>query len=254
MFKKTFFFLIGLLILSSCSENEIEKNEIRCIVTGKIPPFTYYENYDLVGFEIDLVKKISEKIGKKIVFDNLAGSQVIANLERGYADIAVGSFVMSKERQRNFFMTQYHTENASILINNSLKKYNSLREFKNMNKGEISSIYGMFSKDFIEWFKENFPNDVKITYFFNEILTIYALNNGIVSGVIMSESEANFLKSSDSSRYDYFKLDDLVFNFGILIQKNNKKLYLKIMNAINDLEKSGEIEQIRKKYEIKNLN
>lgn len=249
MFKKIVFLLL-LFLFSSCSKNEIEKSEIKCIVSGKIPPFTYYENYDLVGFEIDLVKKIGEKIGKKIIFENLAGSQVIANLERDYADMAIGSFVITKERQKNFFMAGYHSEKVSLLINKFWTKYENLSDFKRLNKKDISSIYGMFNKDFLEWFKENFDNGIKITYFFNEILTIYALNNNLVSGVIMSQSEAEFLKSSDPSRYDYFVFEDLIFNFGILIQKNNKKLYSKILEAIEDLRKSGELEEIREKYGV----
>jgi ABC-type amino acid transport substrate-binding protein len=249
MSKKFLLILIFILLFSSCVKQEIEKNEIRCIIAGKIPPFAYYENYDLVGFEIDLMKMIGEKIKKKIIFENLDGSQVLLNLERQYADIAISTFVITKERQKNFLMLPYHKEKIVFLFNRLLNDFKNSDDFKKSRKNEIASIYGVFNKDFLEWFKRNFKQK-KITYFFNEILTIYALNNNLISGVLMTKSEAESLKKSKQKEYDYFEFGNLEFDFGILIQKNNKKLYSKISKAIDELKASGEFDELKKKYLI----
>jgi ABC-type amino acid transport substrate-binding protein len=172
------------------------------------------------------------------------------NLERNYDDIAIASFVITKERQKNFFMAKYHSEQMVMLFNKKFNDFKNLDDFqKKTEKKDISSIYGVFNKDFIEWSKKNFEN-LKITYFFNEILTIYAMNKDFVSGVIMTKSEANSLKESNPNIYDFFELPNLKFDFGILIQKNNKKLYAKIVNAIQELENSKEMIELKEKYNI----
>lgn len=240
--------IIFALFLSSCSKDGINKKEIICIISGKIPPFSYYENYDLIGFEIDLIKLIGSKLNKKIIFKNIPPNQTIAHLERGYGDIAISNFVITKERQKSFLMAKYHSERMAILFNKKNNKFNDLNDILNSNS-EISSLYGMFNKEFLEWSKKNF-HSLKIIYFFNEVLTIYAMNNNIVSSVIMTESEAEFLKNSNKDLYDYFIFKDLKFDFGILINKNNKVLFNKINDAISEIKKTGEINDLLAKYKI----
>jgi ABC-type amino acid transport substrate-binding protein len=248
MIKKILFLFILIFSISSCSNIEIDKNEIICIVSGKIPPFSYYENYDLVGFEIDLVKIIGKKLNKKIIFDNLPAMQIIQNLEQGYADIAISNFVITKERQKNFYMVPYHKEEIVFLYNKNFHNFTSIKDI-NLAKLNISSLYGMFNKEFIEWTKKNFENN-KIVYFFNEILTIYALNQNIICGVLMTKNEAENLKKINNAKYEYIKMDDLIFNFGIIIKKDNKKLYSKISYAVQELYQTQEIERLKKIYNI----
>ncbi|MDR1235800.1 MAG: transporter substrate-binding domain-containing protein, partial [Holosporaceae bacterium] len=63
-------FTIVLSLLSGCKEKD-EKNVMKFAVCADYPPFEYYENGEIVGFDVDLAKLIAQKLGKKAVFEDM---------------------------------------------------------------------------------------------------------------------------------------------------------------------------------------
>ena len=62
-------------------------------------PFTpFYENGEVIGVDIEISKKIADKLGKKLVIKDVAFDSIINELNSGKADFAAAGMSINPER------------------------------------------------------------------------------------------------------------------------------------------------------------
>ena len=62
--------LLGLTLLLAGCKDEKDDGVIKFATSADYPPFEYYANGDITGFDIELAELIGKKLGKKVVFEN----------------------------------------------------------------------------------------------------------------------------------------------------------------------------------------
>ena len=76
--------------MDSTEKNSSSKGVLRVATSADAPPFSYVENNQVVGFDIELMSQIAEKLGYEIEIETMAFSGVVPSIQTGKADIAVG--------------------------------------------------------------------------------------------------------------------------------------------------------------------
>ncbi len=75
--------------------------EEKVLVVGtnaEFPPFEYYENGELIGFDIDLMCEIGKRLGYRIEFKDFAFDALINNLASGKVDCIIAGISITEER------------------------------------------------------------------------------------------------------------------------------------------------------------
>ena len=232
-------FALSLVFLfCSCGEDK-KSDEIHFSTSGEYPPFEYMVHGQLQGFDIDLAILLSEKLGKKAVFDNMQFSSVLPALKSGQVDAAISTITITPERQYNVDFTEpYYFESMGLVF----KQDNPVQNEHQLASKRVACQLGS-TMEF--WLKKHIPIN-QIMVMDNNNQAIEALKAGYVDAVLLDGSQSRVFsqKNPGLAAITFAKSED---GYGIALMKNSplKQAFNKALLA---LKTSGNLEKLRKKW------
>ena len=77
--------ICSLFAFSSCGESKDDK--IYVITNAFFAPFEYYKGSEIVGVDVDIMNKVGEKLGKKVVIENADFGVIIESVKNGVRSV-----------------------------------------------------------------------------------------------------------------------------------------------------------------------
>jgi len=97
-----------------------ESGVIRLAVNSNGPPFVYIKDGRLVGYDIELVMRIAEKLKKRIEIADLDFGAIIPSLVSGRSDMAASCITITEERAKSvLFSNPYYRGGVVIALASS---------------------------------------------------------------------------------------------------------------------------------------
>jgi putative amino-acid transport system substrate-binding protein len=94
-----------------------DQQPIRVGMSGGYVPFTFVEQDQLQGFEVDFMNAIGEEIGRPIEFETMSFSGLIGALEAGRIDTVANQITITPEREAAFIFSQpYVIDGAQVVV------------------------------------------------------------------------------------------------------------------------------------------
>ncbi|MDR0632593.1 MAG: ABC transporter substrate-binding protein [Holosporales bacterium] len=225
-----------LFVLSGC-KNSTNQNALKFAVCADYPPFEYYENGKIVGFDADLANAIAEKLGKKAVLEDMQLPAILASVHNGLSDAAISALAATKERANNYdFSTSYYEESFSAVY----KENHPVATLSQLSEAKVVCQLGSSMEI---WLKSN---NIPHNTIDNNNQAIESLKAGHVDCVFMDEIQARaFCKNNPGLQNSHIaKSGD---GYSILVKKGSS-LKKDIDGALKELEADGTIEKLKKKY------
>jgi polar amino acid transport system substrate-binding protein len=120
---------------------------IRVGMTDGGMPFVGVQNGELVGFEIELVRRFAASIGRRVEFSNMDFAALIPALVSGKVDLIVASIFVTEERKQQIdFTDPYHEETT--------------RAYRLKDSGGSNTATVVAKKSFAARVRESFENNV----------------------------------------------------------------------------------------------
>lgn len=97
-----------------------EKKVLKLVTSPDYPPYEYYDtsggSKKIVGFDIEIAKKITEKLGYKLEIVESDFNGIIPALQANRADFAMAGMTPTEERKKNadFSMIYYTAKNTIV--------------------------------------------------------------------------------------------------------------------------------------------
>ncbi|MBL3284420.1 putative amino acid ABC transporter substrate-binding protein [Rickettsiales endosymbiont of Paramecium tredecaurelia] len=227
--------IFALLLCCGC---EKEKSDVLKVVTSAdYPPFEYYENDQIVGFDADLAKLIAQELGVDLAIASMQFSNILMAIQNGSADVAISSISATPQRSKNFdFSDSYYIQDLVLVYNKTLQP-TSIDDFKNYVVGaQIGSAME-------QWLSKH--EDVRVSLFDNNNQAIEALKAGYINALLLDQPQAQAFCAVNTG-LTYMKVDDGA-GYRIALAKNSP-LTAKINQIIKNLQASGEIEKLKAKW------
>lgn len=227
-----------------------DKGVLKVGVKVDVPKYGYKnpKNGQMEGFEIDLSKAISKKIlgdESKIEFQGVTAKTRGPLLDNGEIDMVAATFTITEERKKSYnFSDAYIKDGVGLLVKKSL----GASSLKDLNGKTIGVAQSSTTKAALE-------------------------EEAKKQGITLKYSELGGypeLKAAlDSGRIDCFAVDASILNgyvddtsvilndrynpqeYGIASKKDNTELAKVINEVVNDMKKSGEMDKLIAKWEIK---
>jgi polar amino acid transport system substrate-binding protein len=220
-------------------EDKSEKNEIKFAICADYPPFEYFENGKIVGYDIDLAKAIAQKLSKDVVFEDTQLAAMLAAVQSGNVDAAISALAATEERKKNCdFTVEYYREKFALVY----KQDNKMATQQWLARSKIACQLGSTME---AWLKENIPNAARIIMD-NNNQAIEALKTDHVDCILMDEIQAsNFCKKNRGLKCMSIATSG---NGYAIVLKKGSNLKEKMNNALKELEASGKIEELKKKW------
>lgn len=113
--KKILIILIMLLFLittSSCS-----KNQVVVYTEAGFAPFEYVSNGRVSGVDIDIMNKVGERLGKKVIFENVTFDTIVDSVSDGrLANVGAAGLSITEERKAKVDFSQvYYQANLYVI-------------------------------------------------------------------------------------------------------------------------------------------
>lgn len=216
------------------------KEKLYVGTNAEFPPFEYLDKGDIVGFDIDLVKAIGNKLKMDVVIKDMSFDGLIPALETNKVDVVIAGMTATDERKIAVnFSNPYYTANQVIILKDDNK---DIKTFDDLN-GKLVGVMLGFTGDVVVSEMKNVESK-KYNASFAAIMELQ--NNKIDAVVLDSETALNYLKNNKG-----LKLADTSGEpeeYAIAISKKNTELLNKINTALDELKKDGTYESLLKKY------
>ena len=129
--KKTVCLLLALVmtlgLLAGCGSSDAKTNSDGDSTSGKtklvvatspdFPPFESLENGKVVGIEVDILKKVAEKMNMELDIQQMDFDSVIPGVQAGKFDVGMSGITVTEKRQKNVdFSSVYFLAAQAIVV------------------------------------------------------------------------------------------------------------------------------------------
>jgi len=251
--KKALIFTLLCALFLGCAKSEnsptLEKGVLSVGVEIGYPPMEYYgADGTLLGFDIDLVKALAEKLELQVNFFDTAWDGILAGLDADRYDIAVNVTVLPERRKKYNFSKPYINSFMTIVTRKGSRvKINKTEDIAGLNaafQGNTTAQY----------FSERLNDQgIRFTSFsYDKIINCFSdLKLGRVDLVIVDNIAAFYYTGMENSglqiawaETDYAS-DELI---GICLKKGNDRLTEMINKAMDELSADGAYAEISRRY------
>ena len=239
---------------ASTSGSASAATEMKLVTPGTItvgtspdyPPFENLEGNDIVGFEVDLVNAVAEKLGVKVEYKSMNFDSIIAAVEAGtQIDLGMSGFTITPERAKTIdFTTSFYTDDLGIA---TLKDGQFTSEDSLAAKGvKIAVQSGTTGESAM---KENYP-DAEVTPFTSSNDIFAALSAGKVDAACTNISVVNAMLVESYTDCAVIKKISSGEDYGLVVAKGNPVLTEKINAALAELAKDGTVDKLLEKWNL----
>lgn len=212
----------------------------------QFPPMGFRdENNEIVGFDIDLAKAASEKMGVDVEFQPIDWDSKELELNSGKIDLIWNGFSITDERKETMDFTEPYLDNKMIIIVNEGSDIKTKADLAGKNVGiqDGSSAVDAVEKDDIHNEFSSMP-----TYDTN-ILALSDLEVGRIDAVVADQVVVKYYLSQNPDKKFVILDDDFGSEvYGVAAKKGNTELINKLQTAFDELSEDGTSAEISKKW------
>ena len=236
--------VLVLLILCGCSsfEKDVSKGEI-VIGSDQFEPFSYIDNGEMRGIDVDIAKEALSRMGYTPVFKRIEWQKKDEYLRSGEIDCLWGGFSMNDREDLYAWAGPYLFSNQTVMVKEDSDIY-SLADLKN-------KIVGVQATSKAEWAFENNDqlDDIRYLYTFSTINEVFiSLQRAYVDAIAGHELALKALiRGSD----DYRFLDESIMTsmLGVAFKKDYDQSFLALLaNTLHEMRNDGTIKEIIDSY------
>lgn len=206
------------------------------------------ENGQVAGFDIDLAKEISKKIGKEIIFQPIDWPMKEAELNSGKIDLIWNGYSITEDRKEKVSFTNPYLDNRQVIITLADSKINGKADLKGAKVGaqNESSAVDAINKE--PELLKSFNGGKVVTYETNND-ALMDLEAKRVDAVVADEILVRYyINKKGADKYKILSEDFGREAYGVGVRKDDKGLLEQINKAFGEMKKDGTAKAISEKW------
>jgi len=92
------------------------KPELRMGTNAEFPPYEYYEGDKVVGIDAEIAAAIADKLGMKLVIEDMAFDSIIAAVQTGKVDMGMAGMTVTEERKQSVNFSDTYATGVQVVI------------------------------------------------------------------------------------------------------------------------------------------
>lgn len=248
MARSTLILIVSFVILSmlfvGCRTKE--KGTLRVGIGGEYPPFSYYSNNQMVGIDVDISRRIAEKLGMELEIVQQNFDAMFPSLASNKLDMVVDAISITEERKLtlDFSSPYYTTDQVVVAVHDSPITITREEDLGKYIIGSLNETTGSkyIRENLVD--KDLLPrNNLKL--FATNVEVMGELLNGKLDLVVIDETAAKGYAKQKPLKTVY--TIDTNESYAVAMQKG-KAINEKITIAMDEMLKSGEVQAIINNY------
>lgn len=203
---------------------------------------------EIVGFDIDLAKEVSKRIGKEITFQSIDWSMKESELNSGNIDLIWNGYSITKESEDKVSFTRPYLDNRQVIITLAESKINSKADLKGMKVGAQNESSAVDAINMEPELLKSFEGGKVYTFETNNE-ALMDLEAKRIDAVVADEVLARYyINKKGGDKYKILKDDFGSEAYGVGIRKGDSALLDKLNKAFDDMKKDGTAKKISEKW------
>lgn len=215
---------------------------------ANFPPYEYKDGDKIVGIDAEVAQLIADKLGKKLVIEDVEFGSIIAGVQTGKFDMGMAGMTVTPDREKSVnFTDSYATGIQSVIVpeNSSIKSLDDLKGDGSMKFGVQQDTTGdIYASDTVE--NDGFGEE-NIVRYKNGADAVQALLAGKIDAVIIDNEPAKSFVSANEG----LKILDGAWveeHYAICVAKENTALLNEVNSALKELIDDGSVQKVVDKY------
>ncbi len=242
--------------VASLFANGSKENANTFTVAGSAdwPPLEYVdETGTVVGFEVELLKAISESQNVKISFQNVSWDGIFAGLANGAYDGAASGISVTDERKKSMDFTQTFLTITQAII--TTKDHAELKDTLSLSGKKVGTQIGTTGDLYLQDENSKDPS-LKITdkAYDSVGLAVEDLLNGNLDAVVTDSVVAIDFVFNNKNYQEKLIISGVASEEGepiaMAVKKGNKEMLAILDAGILAAQKDGTMDQLKKKYHL----
>lgn len=257
--------VMGLFALTGCGSSTSESTtetttteetttpEFTTLTPGKIivgsdtafPPFENVENGETVGFDVDLVTAIGERLGVDVEFKTYKFDALITGLQTGTEfDMVASAMTITDERKEAIdFSDPYINSNQSLAVASD----SSITSTDDLQEGDKVAVQSGTTGEI--WANENLkPNGIEVKPYDDILAAFGALSAGDVTGVINDAPISQDVVKDPARKAKVVEEIETGEQYGFGFNKDNAALRDAVNGALEEIKNDGTYVEIYTKW------
>lgn len=92
------------------------KGKLVMATNAEFPPYEYMEGQDIVGFDVDMMTAVCEKMGYELEIENMQFDSIIPAIQSGKADVGVAGMSVTPDREKNVLFSDSYTVTHLVVM------------------------------------------------------------------------------------------------------------------------------------------
>ena len=240
--------------VSGCGSNTAKNGASsgsKKIVVGlddNFPPMGFKdENNEIVGFDIDLAKEATKRLGREVEFKAIDWSSKEAELKSGRVDVLSNGLDITDQRKENMLFSDPYMDNRQIIF--VKKGTTGITDEKSLAGKTVGTQSAGTAEEYMdksEFFKKNVKEVKKYSDYVSAFMD---LENGRIDAVIGDEITGRYYMSKHPDTID--AVDTAVgevSTFGIGFAKDNQQLREEVQKVQDEMKADGTMAKISEKW------
>ncbi len=239
VFFAAVFMLFGLTACSGTQED--------ALIMGfdeNFPPMGFRgDDGEYTGFDIELAKAVSEKIGVEIKFQPIDWSSKELELNSDKVDILWNGLTITDERMENMEFTKPYLKNKQIILVKTDSDIKAKADLAGKNIGiqsESSAVNAVNS--------DPIAGELILNEYPDNIAAFTDLDIGRVDAVVVDEIVAKYYLAHNDTKFAILDENFGDEEYGIAVKKGNVELVQKIQSGLDEISQDGTAAQLSQKY------
>lgn len=248
MAHRIFLFLavISGVSLSVAAEGQREQSKtVRVATDATWPPMEFFdESGELVGFDIDLMRAIAERIGFRVEFESVPWDGIFFGISAGRYDVIASSVTILPERlETMLFSEPYFRAAQYLVVSTEQPEVKSLSDLQSREVGAEIATTGA-------WYIEREPG-VTLRSYDDLGLALEDLINDRIAGVVADTAILEYYVFRNHEYRSLLRVAGEAYaveDYGFAVRKDRPDLRDSINTALREIRKDGTYDELLQQW------
>lgn len=232
--------LVGVLMGVIFNKKETNKEKLIMVTEVGFAPYEFYKGNEVVGVDVEVAKKIAEKLGKELEIKDTDFDSIINEVKTGKADFAAAGLSITEERKEEIdFSIEYAVSKQIIMVKND----SSISSIDDLKGKKVAVQLGTVA-DLV--LSEEYP-EVEVVQHKKFLVAVEDLLANKVDAIAFDLLPAQEVVNKNNE-LKILEEELLTDKYGIAVQKGNTELLEVINQVLKEMMDNGEIEEYTIKY------
>ena len=236
--------LVAGMLVAGCGGTD--KKKIVVGLDDNFPPMGFRDDKNnIVGFDVDMAKEASKRLGMEVEFKPIDWNSKEAELSGKRVDVLWNGLTITEKRKENILFTKPYMENRQMIV---VAANSPIKTKADLAGKVVGTQDGNSSVEAIEKEVAVMKSFKEFKKYGDNVAAFMDIKTGRLDALVVDEVVGRYFIAKKPGEYVVLKDNFGSEEYGVGMRKDDKELLAKLQKAMDEMKKDGTAAKISKQW------